>query len=137
MPLNLTLGQESGKDAILIISGPNAGGKTVALKTAGLLTMMTQAGMLIPADLGSSIAVFSNILVDIGDDQSIENDLSTFSSHVSQLAAMANRINNSTLILIDEIGSSTSPKEGASLAIALLEFFLKNGQSHFVANDFF
>lgn len=126
VPLNLTLGQESGKDAILIISGPNAGGKTVALKTAGLLTMMTQAGMLIPADLGSSIAVFSNILVDIGDDQSIENDLSTFSSHVSQLAAMANRINNSTLILIDEIGSSTSPKEGASLAIALLEFFLKN-----------
>ncbi len=124
VPLNLTLGQNEGEDGILIISGPNAGGKTVALKTAGLLTMMAQSGMLVPVSLGSNIAVFRNIFADIGDDQSIENDLSTFSSHIRQLASMSSRVDERTFIMIDEIGSSTSPKEGASLAIALLEYFI-------------
>ncbi len=123
VPLNLSLGQSESDDRIMIISGPNAGGKTVALKTVGLLTLMAQAGLLIPADIGSSVAVFKKILVDIGDDQSIENDLSTFSSHIRNIADMARRVDRHTLILIDEIGSSTSPKEGASLAISALEYF--------------
>jgi DNA mismatch repair protein MutS2 len=120
VPLNLEIGREF---RTIIISGPNAGGKTVALKTIGLFVLMAQSGLLIPAESGTHLSVFRQVFADIGDDQSIENDLSTFSSHVQHLARMAEHVTSQTLILIDEIGSGTDPKEGASLAIALLDFF--------------
>ncbi|MCB0833172.1 MAG: endonuclease MutS2, partial [Bacteroidetes bacterium] len=124
IPLTIDLGK-SGRT--LIISGPNAGGKTVALKTVGLLCIMYQSGLLVPCEAGSSLPVFRKILADIGDQQSIENDLSTFSSHVRSLGLMAERVADETLLLIDEIGSGTDPKEGSALAIALLKHFNAKG----------
>lgn len=119
---------EIGKDyRSLIITGPNAGGKTVALKTVGILTLMTQCGFDIPAREDTVISVFENIFVDIGDDQSIENALSTFSSHIKNIASIINKSNKSTLVLVDEIGSGTEPNEGASLAIAILEELYEMG----------
>lgn len=118
VPLNLTIG-ESFKT--LVISGPNAGGKTVALKTVGLLSLMTACGLHIPADPSSDIAIFDNIFAAIGDQQSIENDLSTFSSHVANLRDIVEQVSRSDLVLIDEIGAGTDPDEGAALAIAILE----------------
>ncbi|MBX7151014.1 endonuclease MutS2 [bacterium] len=120
IPLNLSIGDDY---RTLIISGPNAGGKTVALKTVGLLVLMVQAGLLIPVEPGTHVSVFDQVFADIGDEQSIENDLSTFSSHVRNLSNMVDRVNERTLILIDEMGSGTDPKEGASLAIAILGRF--------------
>ena len=112
---------ELGKDFhTLVITGPNAGGKTVALKTAGLMIAMTQLGMLIPAEEDSIIPLLDNILVDIGDRQDIENDLSTFSAHILRLQEILRQANTHSLILIDEIGSGTDPKEGSALSIALL-----------------
>lgn len=119
---------EIGRDyRSLIITGPNAGGKTVAIKTVGLLTLMVQCGFDICADENSEIGVFENIFVDIGDDQSIENALSTFSSHIQNIANIMNKSNKSTLVLFDEIGSGTEPNEGAGLAIAILEEFYQMG----------
>lgn len=119
---------EIGKDyRSLIITGPNAGGKTVALKTVGILTLMTQCGIDICADENSQIAVFENIFVDIGDDQSIENALSTFSSHIKNISSIINNCNKSSLVLFDEIGSGTEPNEGAALAIAILEELYQMG----------
>jgi DNA mismatch repair protein MutS2 len=123
VPLDLELGNPPQSGRTLIISGPNAGGKTVALKTIGLFAVMIQCGLLIPSGEGTHLSIFDQVFADIGDDQSIENDLSTFSSHVRHLAEMVNRVNPNTLILIDEIGSGTDPKEGASLAIAILDYF--------------
>ena len=123
VPLDLELGNPPHTGRTLIISGPNAGGKTVALKTIGLFAVMVQSGLLIPCGNGTHFSVFEQVFADIGDDQSIENDLSTFSSHVRHLSEMVNRVNPNTLILIDEIGSGTDPKEGASLAIAILDYF--------------
>lgn len=120
VPLNLDIG---GDYRTLIISGPNAGGKTVALKTVGLLVLMVQASLLIPVEPGTHVSIFDQVFADIGDEQSIENDLSTFSSHVRNLSSMVERVNERTLILIDEMGSGTDPKEGASLAIAILGRF--------------
>ncbi|MBU5316952.1 endonuclease MutS2 [Clostridium bornimense] len=122
------LDYEIGKDyRTLIITGPNAGGKTVVLKTIGILTLATESGFHIAAEEGTEISIFENIFVDIGDNQSIENSLSTFSSHVKNLANILKRTNNSTLLLFDEIGSGTEPNEGAALAIAMLEEFYYKG----------
>ena len=118
VPLNFIIGKDYRS---LIITGPNAGGKTVALKVVGILTLMTQCGFDIPCNEESEISIFDNISVDIGDNQSIENALSTFSSHIKNIANIMNKSNNSTLILFDEICSGTEPNEGAGLAIAILE----------------
>lgn len=118
VPLNLELG---GETRTLLISGPNAGGKSVAMKCVGLLVLMAQAGLHIPAADGTRLPLFEGVLVDIGDDQSIENDLSTFSSHLRSLRSIAEAAGGSTLVLIDEIGAGTDPAEGGALAAALLE----------------
>ena len=124
VPLNFEVGKDYRS---LIITGPNAGGKTVTLKTVGLLTLMTQCGFDICASEDTEISVFEKVFVDIGDNQSIENALSTFSSHIKNIADIMSRANNKTLVLFDEIGSGTEPNEGASLAIAILEEFYKMG----------
>jgi len=119
---------EIGQDyRSLIITGPNAGGKTVVLKTIGLLTLATMSGFHIIAEKGTEIAVFDNIFVDIGDNQSIENALSTFSSHMKNISDIMMASNNHTLLLFDEIGSGTEPNEGAALAISILEEFYHMG----------
>jgi DNA mismatch repair protein MutS2 len=124
VPLDVTLGQSF---LTLVLTGPNAGGKTVALKTVGLLSLMACAGLPIPAHAGSEVAVFPRIFADIGDEQSIENDLSTFSSHVRRLARICAEADGQTLVLLDEIGGSTDPDEGAALAMALLEDLTRRG----------
>lgn len=118
VPLNFKIGQEYRS---LIITGPNAGGKTIVLKTIGLLTLATMSGLHIAGDKGTEIAIFENVFVDIGDNQSIENALSTFSSHMKNLSEIMRMSNNTTLLLFDEIGSGTEPNEGAALAISILE----------------
>ncbi|AJA47056.1 endonuclease MutS2 [Clostridium pasteurianum DSM 525 = ATCC 6013] len=119
---------EIGKDyRSLIITGPNAGGKTIVLKTLGMLTLATQSGFHIKAKEGTEISIFNNIFVDIGDNQSIENALSTFSSHVKNLAYIIKESTKSTLLLFDEIGSGTEPNEGAALAISILEELYHKG----------
>jgi DNA mismatch repair protein MutS2 len=118
VPLSIELG---GDVQTLIITGPNAGGKTVAMKTVGLLVLCTQAGIHIPAGSESEVFPFHNIFVDIGDDQSIENDLSTFSSHLISLSNILEKTDSSSLVLIDEIGAGTDPSEGAALAAVVLQ----------------
>lgn len=124
VPLNFEIGDDY---RTLIITGPNAGGKTVVLKTVGILTLAVQSGFHIPAEEGTEISVFNKIFVDIGDNQSIENALSTFSSHVKNLARIIKESSKSTLLLFDEIGSGTEPNEGAALAIAILEELYHKG----------
>ena len=124
VPLNFEIGNNYRG---LVITGPNAGGKTVALKTVGILTLMTQCGFDICASEDTQISVFEKIFVDIGDNQSIENALSTFSSHINNISNIMKKANNKTLVLFDEIGSGTEPNEGASLAIAILEEFYQMG----------
>ncbi len=122
VPLSIELGEEANT---LVVTGPNAGGKTVALKTIGLLAACAQAGLHIPVASDSELAVFQNFFVDIGDDQSIENDLSTFSSHLMRLKHMLSEADAHSLILLDEIGAGTDPAEGGALAAAILSELTK------------
>lgn len=118
VPVDISIGEEYNA---LIITGPNTGGKTVSLKTTGLLTLMTMCGLLIPVADGSRISVFDNILVDIGDNQSIEMNLSTFSSHINQVIDIIGKADKRSLVLLDELGSGTDPVEGAALAVSVIE----------------
>ncbi len=133
VPLNVKLG---GDYRALLITGPNTGGKTVALKTVGLLTLMAQSGLLIPAAEGSNLAIFRSIEVDIGDDQSLDASLSTFSSHLRNVIDILGHAGNRTLVLLDELATGTDPGEGVGLSIAVLEELYRRGAALMATTHF-
>ncbi len=124
VPVDIVLTPPSGA---LVVTGPNTGGKTVALKTAGLLALMAQAGLHVPAGQGASLPVFRSLFADIGDDQSIANSLSTFSGHIAHIVAMDEQLRAPSLVLLDEVGAGTDPVEGGALGAAIVDHFRRRG----------
>ena len=133
VPVEISLGEEY---QALIITGPNTGGKTVSLKTAGLLAAMTMCGLLIPVADGSKISVYDHILADIGDSQSIEQNLSTFSSHTNKVIEILKTADEQSLVLLDELGSGTDPVEGAALAISIIRRLMESGAKIMVTTHY-
>ena len=133
MPTDIRLGTDY---RILLITGSNTGGKTVSLKTLGLLSLMNQSGLFIPADHGSVLPIFHNIFADIGDEQSIEASLSTFSAHMTQVISIIKHCGPNDLVLLDELGSGTDPEEGSALAVSILESFRQKGTLMMVSTHY-